>query len=255
MTTIKSTERFSNRVENYLKYRPSYPPAIISFLENACHLTKTNTIADMGSGTGLLTELFLKAGYAVYGVEPNKEMRQAGEAYLKEYPNFYSIEATAENTDLPNSSVQLIVAGTAFHWFNPEKTKLEFQRILQTNGFVALLWNVRNLAFPLMQEYEALILKYGTDYQESGAMQFNHSVGEDFFAPHVMHTASFVNQQFFDRESFQGRLLSASYALQPNDTGYETMIDALNQIFDRHEQRGKICFEYETKIYYGQLAK
>jgi SAM-dependent methyltransferase len=195
----------------------------------------------------------LREGYNVFGVEPNEEMRLAGEQYLKAYPNFHSINGTAENTTLAAQSVDLVMAGTAFHWFQPAQTKAEFRRILKPNGHVLLVWNVRDFDIPLMQDYEQLIRNYGRDYSESGAHKFNNSVGEEFFNPYAMKIQSYPNIQQFDWAGFKGRLLSTSYALRPTDAKYEAMVAALKEIFDRYQKNGLVDFRYNTKLYYGQF--
>src|SRR6476469_8499971 len=138
-----STKRFSSRVENYIKYRPSYPPTVIDILTEHCQLTPAAVMADIGSGTGLLTELFLKHGNRVFGVEPNRAMREAGERLLAGYSNFTSVDGVAEATTLPDHSVAFVTAGQAFHWFDVAKTRQEFIRILQPQGWAVLVWNVR----------------------------------------------------------------------------------------------------------------
>ena len=140
---MKVTERFSNRVENYVKYRPNYPKKIISFLEKEIGLSSSSIIADIGSGTGISSEMFLKNGNIVYGVEPNKEMREAAERLLAEHPNFKSINGTAEDTTLAANSIDILSAGQAFHWFDVIKTEIEFKRILKNGGWVVLVWNER----------------------------------------------------------------------------------------------------------------
>lgn len=249
----KPTERFTNTVKDYIKYRPSYPDAVLSFLVKECHLTKESLVADMGSGTGLLTQLFLAFGMTVYGVEPNDAMREAGKTFLKDFPTFYSIKATAEQSTLPPHFFDLITAGTAFHWFDPVKAKQEFIRILKQEGYVALIWNVRDETFPLMKEYEALINEFGTDFKTSNASQFDHSVQEDFFLPHTIKIQSFPNKQCFDWQGLQGRLLSTSYAERPGDLRFEEMMKALKKIFVKYQLNNKIDFIYQTKVYCGQL--
>ena len=140
-----STRRFSSRVDNYVKYRPSYPPEVVELLAAECGLTPGALVADIGAGTGLLAELFLQNGYRVLGVEPNREMRQAGERLLGDYPHFTSIDGTAEVTTLADKSVDIITAGQAFHWFDREKARAEFARILRPGGWVALVWNERRV--------------------------------------------------------------------------------------------------------------
>src|SRR5437763_17045747 len=103
------TKRFSNRVGNYIKYRPDYSGAVIDLLTEECRLTQQSIIADIGSGTGILSELFLKNGNRVFGIEPNLPMREAGEKSIEQYPKFVSREGFAEATTLSNHSVDFVV--------------------------------------------------------------------------------------------------------------------------------------------------
>jgi len=251
---LDPTKRFSNRVENYLKYRPGYPPGVISLLEAECGLTPESVIADLGSGTGFLSELFLKHGNRVFGVEPNREMRAAGEEMLAKYPKFSSIDATAESTTLGNASVDFITAGQAFHWFDREKAGAEFERILKPGGWVVLLWNgFRVETSPLNNAYQQLVLKYGTDYQEVRREIIRCDV-ESFYAPEACQCARFEFQQGFDFEGLKGRLLSSSYAPEPDHPHYQPLLLGLEEIFDANQTDGKVVFCYETELYYGQLS-
>lgn len=250
---LDPTKRFSNRVENYLKYRPRYPPEIISLLEKECGLTRDSVIADVGSGTGFLSELFLRNGNRVLGVEPNAEMRAAGERVLADYPNFVSLNATAEATTLPVSSVDLITAGQAFHWFDREKARVEFQRVLKPNGWVVIVWNT----FPtgrsaLVKAYDDVLVRYGTDYREV-AKEIEDSGIEKFFGPGECKKARFDFRQTFDWEGFKGRLLSASYAPNADSANYEPMLGDLRRVFDLHQKDGTVIFDYDTVVYYGQF--
>jgi len=250
---LDPTKRFSNRVENYLKYRPRYPTEIISLLEKECGLTPDSIIADVGSGTGFLSELFLRNGNRVFGVEPNPEMRAAGERLLAAYPNFSSINATAEGTTLPNSSVDFVTAGQAFHWFDKEKTRREFQRIVKAEGWIVIVWNT----FPtgrsaLVKAYDDVLVRYGTDYREV-AQEIEDSGIEKFFLPGGCKRARFDFQQTFDWEGFKGRLLSASYAPMADSASYEPMLRDLRRVFDSHQKDGTVVFDYDTVVYYGQL--
>lgn len=250
---LDPTKRFSNRVENYLKYRPTYPPELICLLESECGLTEAPVIADLGSGTGLLTELFLKHGNQVFGVEPNAEMRAAGERALAKYPRFTSVDAVAESTTLPDHSVDIIVAGQAFHWFDRQKARPEFVRILKPNGWVVLAWNgYRIETSPLMAAYQDLVVRYGTDYSEVQREVVGCDV-ESFYAPGKCKCANLDFQQTFDYEGLKGRLLSASYAPEPNHPDYQAMLGDLRGIFDAHQKDGRVVFAYETELYFGQL--
>lgn len=247
------TQRFTNTVPYYSKYRPSYPQEVIELLKLQCGLTADAVIADVGSGTGILTMLLLELGNCVYAVEPNTNMRHEAEQTLAKYPNFVSVEGSAEVTTLPNHSIDLITVGTAFHWFDPIKTKIEFKRILTKQGWVALIFNVRDQRTPIVNDYEQLLLKYSKDYQNTAAQKFDLSVTEEFFSPNKMHTTIFANEQLLDWDGLQGRLLSTSYCLPADDPNFNVMMNDLAIIFKEHEMRGKVRFKYRTKVHFGQL--
>ena len=252
---LDSIDRFSSRVENYVKYRPGYPREIIDLLVAECGLTPESIVADVGSGTGILSELFLRHGNRVYGVEPNREMREAAERLLKAHANFKSIAGKAEATTLDDQSVDFVIAGQAFHWFDQETARKEFTRILQPQGWVVLIWNERRLdSTPFLRAYEDLLLKYGTDYERVR----HENVYEDiasFFAPESFKFANFDNFQTFDFEGLKGRAFSASYTPEPGQPGFEPMLDQLLAIFSTHQKSGKVAIEYDTRIYYGHLDK
>jgi len=252
---LHPTLRFSSRVENYRKYRPGYPSEIIPLLKSECGLTRESIIADLGSGTGLFTEIFLKNGNTTFGVEPNAEMRKAGEQTLAGYPNFQSVDGTAESTTLPGRSVDFVVAGQAFHWFDRGKARPEFRRILKPSGWVVLAWNgYRMESSQMMTSYQALVAKYGTDYSEVQREVVGIDV-ESFYAPGSCKCARFSFTQRFDYEGLEGRLLSSSYAPEPDHPGYEAMLRDLRAVFDANQEDGHVNFDYETEVYYGRLEK
>jgi ubiquinone/menaquinone biosynthesis C-methylase UbiE len=249
----KSVERFSSRVENYIKYRPGYPLEVLHFLEAQCGITKQSIIADLGSGTGKLAELFLDQGYSTIGVEPNAGMRAAAEKLFRDRPNFTSVNGTAENTTLPDSSVDLITAGQAFHWFDPQLARLEAARIVKPNGWVALVWNDRKLAStPFLHDYEALLLEYGTDYQDVRHDRAERRIAE-FFAPAEVKLEIFPSTQVFDFDGFRGRALSSSYTPEPDHPNFEPMLLDLKAVFDKYQQNGQVIFDYDTKVFYGHV--
>ncbi|MFS8084475.1 MAG: class I SAM-dependent methyltransferase [Acidobacteriota bacterium] len=211
-------------------------------------------IAEPGSGTGLLTKLFLKNGNQVFGVEPNAEMREAGERELATYPGFVSVDATAEATTLANNSVDFVVAGQAFHWFDRDAVQVEFSRILKPAGWVVLIWNGYYYeSSPLMAAYQELVLRHGTDYQEV-SRELDHTDIESFFAPGSCRLAQFNFQQTFDYQGLEGRLLSSSFVPETGHPNYAPMLRDLRDIFDANQVDGKVTFEYQTELYYGQLA-
>ncbi len=212
-------------------------------------------MADIGSGTGILSELFLKNGNLVFGVEPNAPMRRAAENLLKAYPKFISIDGAAESTNLERSRVDFITAAQAFHWFHREKARQEFNRIIRPKGWVVLIWNERlteSTAF--LRDYERLLLDYGTDYQKVRHENVAEHIS-DFFAPQPVKVEVFSNVQTFDLIGLQGRVRSSSYTPEPGNSNFEPMMARLKEIFEAHQQDGYVSFEYETKVYYGQLKK
>jgi SAM-dependent methyltransferase len=252
---MNPTGRFSNRVEDYVKYRPSYPAALITHLQHVRTLRADSVVADIGSGTGLLTELFLTAGNQVFGVEPNREMRAAGEDFLSDFPNFKSINGAAEATTLPDESIDLITAGQAFHWFDRERTKAEFRRILRPAGHVALIWNERVVErSPFLQAYEDLLHRYSEDYKDvDHRRRITGDIINAFFAPSPATLTIFPNKQVFDLESLKGRLLSSSYAPPPGHPNHAPMLADLTKLFAGTQINGTVDFDYETKLYLGTL--
>ena len=249
------TQRFSSRVENYSKYRPGYPKEVIETLKTECGLTADSIIADIGSGTGILAEIFLQNGNSVSGVEPNREMREAGERLLKRYPNFSSIAGRAEATVLGAQSVDFITAGQAFHWFDRTATKVEFTRIIRPEGWVVLIWNERLVTTPFLVDYEQLVKSYAIDYAQVDHRRIDSDIISDFFSPASFKVERFRNVQVFDYEGLKGRMVSSSYVPEPGSPDYEPMIDRLKQIFQTYQDEGKVVVEYETLTYFGPWIK
>jgi SAM-dependent methyltransferase len=247
--------RFSRVVENYARYRPRYPSDVVDLLKAECGFSPTQTVADIGSGTGLLAELFLRNGNLVYGVEPNAEMRSAAEYFLRSHPSFTSIAATAEATTLANHSVDLIAVGQAFHWFKPAPTRQEFLRVLIPSGWVVLVWNLeRNNGSPFAVAFEQFWQTY-IDLRNA----FNSELKRPdyitlFFGASDIKEASFDNSQVCDFAALKGRVLSASNSPAPDDPRYSAMLDELRVIFGQYEEGGKVTLEYVNRIVYGQLS-
>jgi SAM-dependent methyltransferase len=249
-----STRRFSSRVENYQRYRPTYPAEIVQLLERECQLNVGDKIADIGSGTGILARLFLEAGHSVVGIEPNPEMRQAGAASLAGFEQFRNLPGRAESTGLPERSTDLVTAGQAFHWFNPALTRFEFRRILRLPRWVALIWNERvvpNEGF--LYGYEQLLVRYATDYAQVDHRLIDGRRITEFFEHDEWTMAVFDNSQQFDLPGVRGRLLSSSYAPQSGSDSFGLMLRELETLFRIHSIDGRIEFAYKTKVYIGKL--
>jgi len=249
-------QRFSNRVEDYIRYRPGYPAAILNALREECGLRAESVVADIGSGTGLLAQMFLENGNLVYGVEPNAAMREAGEQLLEKHPHFCSVAGSAEATTLPAAGVDFVVAGQAFHWFEPAAARREFKRILRPKGWVALIANRRiSDARPFEREYELLLRTWGTDYAAVAATYPNRERMVGFFGDGKFLQSSAPNQQLFDFDGLRGRLLSSSYSPPEGHPNHAPMLVELKRLFDAHQSEGRVRFDYETSMYYGQLRE
>ena len=253
MPAPNATSRFSDRVENYVRYRPGYPGEVLRVLKDDCGLTADHVAADIASGTGIWTRVLLENGNRVFGIEPNPEMRQAGERLLADFPRFTSVAGTAEGTTLPDGSVDFVTAAQAAHWFEREHSRREFARILKPGGWLVLLWNERVTdSTPFLRDYEQLLLSYGTDYAEVRHERTTDEVNE-FFDPLPFQERKFANRQEFDYAGIEGRLLSSSYAPAPGHPKYEAMLADLRKIFDAHAVDGRATFEYKTRVYFGHL--
>lgn len=253
MPATNSTSRFSDRVENYVRYRPGYPTEALDILKNDCGMTPAHVVVDIAYGTGLWTRLLLENGNRVFGVEPNAEMRAAGERSLAKFPAFISVGGTAEATTLPDESVDFVTAAQAAHWFDRARARRDFERILRPGGWLVLVWNERLTdTTPFLRDYEQLILAYGTDYKEVRHERTTESVNE-FFDPLPFRQRVFPNRQEFDYAGIEGRLLSSSYVPAPGDAKYEPMLRDLRKIFDAHAVNGRAKFEYQTRVYFGRL--
>jgi len=250
----RPTERFTTRADNYARYRPSYPQAAIELLRARCGLSSAAVVADVGAGTGILSALLLERGAHVIAIEPNDAMRAAAETLLGARPRYRSVKATAEATTLPEESVDLWVAGQAFHWFEAMPARAEALRILRRGGCGALLWNEhppQGSAF--LADYDALLREQTSEYATTVARRLDEARMREFFGGR-MELATFANQQSFDFAGLKGRLLSSSYAPEPKDAQYEPLMQALRAVFDRHEHHGEVVFPYLTLVYFQRLT-
>ncbi|MBV9215541.1 MAG: class I SAM-dependent methyltransferase [Acidobacteria bacterium] len=248
-----SIERFSSRVADYVKYRPTYPQEVVPFLTMTCDLRPDSVVADIGAGTGISSRRFLENGNKVFGVEPNAAMRSAAIEYLKDFSRFTPIGGTAEATTLRDASVDMIVAGQAFHWFDSEETKTEFRRILKPHGFVVLMWNERQLdATPFLIDYEALLKRYSTDYEVVRHDRYSEDVIREWFG-HEVGMAAFANKQVLDFQGLKGRALSSSYVPGAGQAGHEELLRDLQALFAKHARNDKIEILYDTNLYYSRI--
>jgi SAM-dependent methyltransferase len=248
------TKRFSDRVDNYVKYRPGYPAEVITFLQNECNLSGQSVIADIGSGTGIFTKLLLDKGYKVYAVEPNDDMQQAARQYLGYNKHFIPAAGSAEATTLPSNSIDLIVCAQAFHWFNNDKTRDEFKRILKEGAHAALIWNNRLAdADDFSIAYENILKQDSIDYNKVNHRNISDIDFKAFFKDGKYETAKFPNVQVFDVAGLLGRAFSSSYVPAEGTEDGEKFRLLLKDIFAKYNQNGKVSFHYQTEVYLGAL--
>jgi SAM-dependent methyltransferase len=253
MPASDATTRFSTRVENYVRYRPAYPHEVITLLHDECGLRPEHLIADIASGTGIFTRLLLDNGNHVFAVEPNADMRLAGERNLQNDPRLTSLDGTAEATTLPDYSVDFVTAAQAAHWFDRVRARREFVRILKPGGWCVLIWNERRTSSTaFLRDYEQLLLTYGTDYENVRHERTTETLPE-FFAPNTCKERVFDYQQQFDYEALEGRLLSSSYAPLPGHPSHAPMLKELRRIYDLHQSAGRVTFGYNTRVFHGHL--
>ena len=242
MPASNATSRFSDRVDNYVRYRPGYPPEVVRALKAECGLAPSHVVADIASGTGIWTRMLLENGNPAFGVEPNTEMREAGERLLAAFPKFSSVAGTAEATTLADQSVDFVTAAQAAHWFDRNRARREFSRILKPGGWLVLLWNERVTdSTQFMRDYEELLVTYGSDYEEVRHERTTSAVNE-FFDPAPFQERAFEMRQEFDYAGVEGRLLSSSYAPGPGHPQYAPMLRELLRIFELSSVDGRVAF-------------
>ncbi len=254
MSDLKPTERFSDRVADYVRFRPDYPMAMLEWLQNEHGVNPHWWVADIGAGTGISSKLFLDGGYRVIAVEPNEPMRSAAEQWLGDNERFRIIDGRATATGLDDASVDLITVAQAFHWFDQDAARREFQRILRPNGLVAVIWNSRRLVgTPFLEGYEALLKKYGTDYTSVAERYGDEPQMRKWFGEGYLGMGRFDHGQQLDFEALSGRLMSSSYAPRAGHPSHEPMMQALRELFERCAEDGRISFDYDTVIYVGKV--
>jgi SAM-dependent methyltransferase len=249
----KSSARFSSRVADYVRYRPSYPADAIEFVVSELALDTDSMVADLGAGTGLLTKPLAETGALVFAVDPNAEMLDAAAEYLDAFDNVRIVPATAEHTTLDAHSLDAITAGQAFHWFDHGRVRVECLRVLRPGGRVALLWNAKAFdTSPFLGEYETLLDQHAPEF----ATVRHETSGDDEIAAFFGHPPTvreFANEQRFDWDGVLGRVMSSSYAPQPGQPGHDALVTGLRELFERYAAIGVVTWPYRTMVYVGEI--
>ena len=251
---MKPTDKFSGKADVYSKSRPSYPTEYIDYLLSVNSLNESSRVADIGSGTGILTRQLLERGVSVAAVEPNDDMRTKAEQDLQQYNHLTSIKGSAEGTTLPDKSIDLVIAAQAFHWFDQKKFKLECKRILKQEAKVALVWNSRDFTSHLIKENAEIFSKYCPNfYGFSGGIGEGEELFNQFFRHGEIEFKKFPNDLVMDFEGFLGRNLSASYSLEKSDKEFEFFVEAITNLFEKYSHNGKIVMPNFTRSYLGHV--
>jgi len=251
---VNIKQSFSNKVNDYVKYRPTYPSEAIDYLYDTVHINRNSTVADIGAGTGKLLKLLIERGTPIIAVEPDEEMRAASKQLLGNEPNFCAVAGSAEKTGLDNHSVDFIVCAQAFHWFDRNVTKVEFKRILREGGKVILIWNTRQTTgTPFLEGLERLLHNYGIDYAEVNHKNITEDELRSFYKENTMVKSVFKLQQLLEYGGLLGRVLSSSYTPMPDHPNYRLMVQELERLFEHYEENGKVALQYETELYFGEI--
>lgn len=248
-----NTGKFDRKGKVYAKARPDYPKALFEFLISEQMLGKEKDMADIGSGTGIFTAQLSPFVKTVFAIEPNDDMRNKAEDRFKPYPNIASVNATAENTTLPNTSVDLITVAQAFHWFDRKAFKNECKRILKPNGKILLVWNDRDISSNVIKDNFAVNKIFCPNFKgSSNGIDFSKDAFKDFFDGEYEMT-EFDNCLVYERDAFIARSLSSSYSPKKNDPAYDEYVKALESVFEKHQTNGTVKYPYITRCYIGTV--
>jgi len=247
----QTQQRFSDRVDAYVRYRPGYPEAAIDHLRSL-GITPDSRVADIGAGTGILTALLLPHAGSIIAVEPNAPMREAAARQFAGSGKVSLFDGRAEATGLASASVDAVVVAQAFHWFDRRKALDEFHRILKPGGLLAVLWNSRLSDTPFLREYERLLQRWGTDYNAVNHQQITASDMAPLF-DRQFERREFPNVQYFDLEGLKGRLYSSSYVPVPGEAGHDGLMAGMEYAFRKYSEQGRVAFRYITEVYSGYL--
>jgi SAM-dependent methyltransferase len=250
---MDNTGKFTNKADNYSKYRPSYPQEFIDYLANEAGFGKGSVVADIGAGTGILTKLLLEQVKSVFAVEPNFEMRQVCEKFCGAYKNFIPVDGTAEATALPDRSVDFITVAQAFHWFDRDKAGSEFRRILKPGGKVVLVWNSRISSNEFIIENDELCRRICPNFNGfSGGTDEDVTI-YDFFRDGKCDYRVFNNDRLMPLEEYIGGSLSSSYAPVKGESNYSAFIEGLAKLFEKYSSDGRLLMPNCTRSYTGLL--
>ena len=214
-------------------------------------LREGGIVADVGLGTGIMSDQLLSVGYVVYAVEPNEDMRKQAELQLGKCENFISLQGEASKIPLENASVDCIIAAQAFHWFDADAFRVECQRILRPDGIVLLVYNMRDMDNPLTKDLASLHAQFNPAFH-GFSNGLKDSDLKNFFKG-ACEVKSWNNDQVMTKNAFIERALSSSYSPRESDTNYERFLEEMEKLFLRYAQDDRVRYLHNTIVYAGKL--
>lgn len=253
---MDNTQKFTGKAEGYEKFRPSYPSAVYEYIRCTAGLTEDSVIADVGAGTGKFASGFLTRGFDTFCIEPNADMKAQMDLRFAAFPNYKGLFASAEETTLPNASVDCVTAAQAFHWFRRSDFRAECKRILRPCGKVFLIWNHRDESSAVTRAHGELNARFCSHFVgfSGGMSEIDAAQFDDFFLPGTCRVRIFSNDIRYDSaDAFVGRALSSSYAPQKNDMAYDAYAVALADLFQYYAENGVLNVKNDAVVYTGDL--
>jgi SAM-dependent methyltransferase len=248
---MNPTGRFTDRVADYVRHRPTYPQGAIDAVLEGLGGARGLAAADVGAGTGISSRLLARRGVRVTAIEPNEAMRRAGEA--EGTPGVEWRNGTAEATGMGDSAVDLVLCAQAFHWFEPGAALREFHRILKMEGRLAIMWNCRDRSDRFTAAYCRAIAEIGGESRvETKEFDAGTVAQSGLFGP--VRMSVFPNEQRLDMEGLIGRALSASYSPK-SGPGHERLLQSLRDLHGRcADGAGMVTLRYRTEVYLAERA-
>ncbi len=250
---LTNKHKFDQKGAVYSGGRPSYPEEIFSYLESNKIINSNSVCADIGAGTGIFTSQLAPCVKSVYAVEPNENMRFVAEQQYGSLGNVISVNATAESTTLSDASLDMITVAQAFHWFDREKFKTECRRILREDGYVVLVWNDRDANSEIIKDNFAVNKEFCPNFKgSSNGIDFGKEGFSDFFCGEF-EIIEFENNYVYDIDTFIKRNLSSSYSPKVTDSNYNSYVNAIKAVFNKHCVGGVVNYPYITRCYIGKV--
>ena len=244
---------FSSKVADYVASRPDYPSALFDTLAVICGLGAGATVADVGAGTGLLTRGLLQRGYRVIAVEPNREMRAAADHLLNGIEGYRSLDGSAEAMPLESDSIDLVTVALAFHWFDVERARAEFLRILTPQGQVAIIWNDRVFEDPLHVAFDELADKFGGAKRAAiVAHEKDRADVSRFLGNTQLQEFCWPHAHRLGENEFLALVFSRSYIPERGTQKGQDVADRAREIFDRFATNGAVEIRYQTIAIVGR---